>query len=176
MLLAIYMIAQLIPLLTRQLTTIEILKNISPICMLLCAIYKHIVFWRQAETIKEFMEEVKHDWGSMNDEELKILKEYAYLGKRYSTIFAMFVSPSVVIAMAAHFTSDILDIVSPLNESRPHWSPVATEYFVDQQKYFYPIMLYENLAIFAGGTMFVGTESLITMWLHHFAALFKIIW
>ena len=145
------------------------------------------------------MEGVNRDWKTADDEELKIIKEHANMGKRYSMFFAgegytcdetmkiymltrlrktpvtVFIYLSTFGAMALHFSSTFLDIVLPLNETRLYKSPIVTEYFIDEQKYYFRIAMFQGLAILIGGTVYVATESLTFMWMMHSACLYKLV-
>lgn len=145
------------------------------------------------------MEDVNRHWKAADDEELKIIKEHTYRGKRYTMFFAgegctcdetmkifmltrlhktpvtVFIYLSTFGAMALYFSSTFLDIVLPLNETRPYKPPIVTECFIDEQKYYFRIATYQGLAILIGGTVYVATESLTFMWIMHCASLYKLV-
>ncbi|XP_076672258.1 uncharacterized protein LOC143371192 [Andrena cerasifolii] len=160
---------------------------------------KYFLFLRQTEVIRELLEGINRDWKTADDEELKIIKQHAYMGKRYSMFFAgegytrdetlkiymltrlrktpvaVFIYLSTFGAMALHFSSTLMDIVLPLNETRLYKSPIVTEYFIDEQKYYFRIAVYQGLAILIGGTVYVATESLTFMWMMHSACLYRLV-
>ncbi|XP_024880020.1 odorant receptor 4-like isoform X2 [Temnothorax curvispinosus] len=69
----------------------------------------------------------------------------------------------------------ILDIVMPMNESRPRITmPIPTEYFVDQEKYFYLILLHLNVATCIGATAYIATGTMLITYLKHACGMFKI--
>jgi len=71
--------------------------------------------------------------------------------------------------------SRILDIVVPMNESRPHLAiPLMTAYFVDQEKYFYLILLHITAAICIGATAYIATGTMLVVYLKHTCGMFKI--
>jgi len=49
-----------------------------------------------------------------------------------------------------------------------------TEYFVDQEKYFYLILLHINAAICIGATAYVATGTMLIGYLKHACGMFKI--
>jgi len=61
-----------------------------------------------------------------------------------------------------------------VNESRPWQIPALVEYFVDHQKYFYPILLHLFLAVLFGLTTAVATETLYMSYTQHACGLFQI--
>ena len=62
----------------------------------------------------------------------------------------------------------------PLNESRPRQLLLITEYFVNQDKYIYVIMLHEFLVAYIGLTTIMGTIATIIIYVTHICALLKI--
>lgn len=72
------------------------------------------------------------------------------------------------------FTSILLDIVIPLNESRPRELLFPAEYFIDQQKYFYVIIIHIFMGLFFIGTSVIATESFSLANACHAFGLFKI--
>ncbi|XP_076672666.1 uncharacterized protein LOC143371407 isoform X2 [Andrena cerasifolii] len=166
---------QLTPFASGKATKQDILKNVSSIFMTSGVLAKYFLFLRETEVIRELLEGINRDWKTADDEELKIIKEHACLGKRYSMIFAVFIYLSTFGAMALHFSSTLLDIVLPLNETRLYKSPIVTEYFIDEQKYYFRIAVYQGLMILIGGTVYVATESLTFMWMMHSACLYRLV-
>lgn len=67
-----------------------------------------------------------------------------------------------------------LDWTSSANESRPWQLPVVVEYFVDQQKYYVPILSHIFFVTLVAVTVVAGTETLNMTLAHHVCALFEI--
>ncbi|XP_039311541.1 uncharacterized protein LOC113003314 [Solenopsis invicta] len=73
------------------------------------------------------------------------------------------------------FVPGTLDLIYPLNESRSRKLPILAEYFIlDEQKYFYPILVHQLLVIAIGITIVLSTETLSMMYLHHTFGLFDV--
>ncbi|XP_032675039.1 odorant receptor 9a-like [Odontomachus brunneus] len=68
----------------------------------------------------------------------------------------------------------ILDVMAPLNESRPRQLIVMTEYFVNQDKYFYIIFLHEFISCSIGAITLCSTGTTLMIYIYHVCALFKI--
>jgi len=68
----------------------------------------------------------------------------------------------------------ILDIILPMNESRRHTTQFVTEYFVDEEKYFYFIVLHINAAICTGTITFTGVSSMLLGYINHICGIFSI--
>lgn len=67
-----------------------------------------------------------------------------------------------------------LDIVVPLNESRPYELLAIATFFFDQEKYFAPIFTHMTVALSAEITIIVATETMCLIYMQHACALFKI--
>lgn len=70
----------------------------------------------------------------------------------------------------------ILDVILPLNEARPRKLLVLTEYFIDDPKYFYPILCHWLTAIFIDTFSIIAIFMFYMMLGHHTCGLFKIVW
>ena len=68
----------------------------------------------------------------------------------------------------------ILDIVIPLNVSRPRQLLFPGEYFVDQQKFFYVILLQVDVTIGLIVTTLIATETLYVTYIQHVCGMFQI--
>lgn len=88
-----------------------------------------------------------------------------YLGVLMCSIFIVFFVP---------IWSHILDIILPMNESRSRSTLLLTEYFVDQEKYFYLISLHIYVALCIGGTAIIGTGTMLMAYLKYACGIFTI--
>lgn len=68
----------------------------------------------------------------------------------------------------------ILDIIAPLNVSRPRELLFPGEYFIDQQKFFYAISLQLNISLSLVVATLIGTELLYVMHVQHACGMFQI--
>ncbi|XP_025268469.1 uncharacterized protein LOC112639282 [Camponotus floridanus] len=68
----------------------------------------------------------------------------------------------------------IFDFILPLNESRSWQFFIVTEYFFNQEKYVYAILLHHILAISIAGVTVCSASSTFLMFLLHICALFNI--
>ncbi|KAL0117368.1 hypothetical protein PUN28_010303 [Cardiocondyla obscurior] len=69
----------------------------------------------------------------------------------------------------------LLDVLLPLNKSRPKNIATFTDYGVDQDEYFVPIFLYTSLMIVVGITILVATDTMHVSCTVHACGLFQII-
>ena len=72
------------------------------------------------------------------------------------------------------YIPDVLDIVKPLNESRPRILLHQAKYFANQEKYFYIVIMHEIIAILISGTTGVAAETFLLVNSLHAFGMFKI--
>jgi len=80
----------------------------------------------------------------------------------------------LIICMFVQFAPNFLDYIAPQNESRLHHIPITAEYFVDQQKGYFPILLHIDLIAVVGFTTVMSTESLFAAFVQHAIGMFEI--
>ncbi|XP_053979025.1 uncharacterized protein LOC128876574 [Hylaeus volcanicus] len=119
------------------------------------------------------MERAKHDWSTKHEDMLKILESRATAGKYHATCYCMFLLPSALFIMTCHIASFIL-IKETGNGTRTNYFPIMTEYMIDEEKYLYLIVFHQNLSLLICASVYMGTEALYIMWLHHAASLFEV--
>jgi len=72
------------------------------------------------------------------------------------------------------FSSDILDLLLPKNESRQHQMYITTEYFLDQEKFYYLIQIHLSIAVVIGIMIILSTGTTLISYTQYVCALFKI--
>lgn len=69
----------------------------------------------------------------------------------------------------------MLDIISPLNESRDKILILETKYLVDPAEHYYLVHLQLVIAIAAGCVICVGVDPFFLATIHHFIGLINVI-
>lgn len=64
--------------------------------------------------------------------------------------------------------------MTAVNDSHPPQLPILTEYFVDQQKYFIPILMHMFLFVLCGLTTVLATETIYMLFTQHTCGLYEI--
>ncbi|XP_014482791.1 PREDICTED: uncharacterized protein LOC106748608 [Dinoponera quadriceps] len=145
-----FIIVQLMVFVTTQYNTnvlFEVLSLMFPNVFVTLKYYLYVI---QAN-VKQLLERIHDDWGSLKDKvEIKILKKYTRSGRFITIIVMLFCNIFAIFSIICQFLPMILDIVSPLNASRPYQIVARTEYFVSQEKYFYAIATHEIVACYIG--------------------------
>ncbi|XP_070159883.1 odorant receptor 22c-like isoform X2 [Polyergus mexicanus] len=127
------------------------------------------------EQVKKMLEQMRDDWRLLKDKlEVDIIEKYAY-NLQFSTIISIVIGLFCsFLLIILQFLPLILDVILPLNESRPFQAFAITEYFFNQEKYIYIILLHEILAYSIGIIALYGTFITIMIYIWHACALLKI--
>jgi len=76
--------------------------------------------------------------------------------------------------LASQIALPFLDIVTNRSQLRP--LEITTEYFIDQEKYFYITVFHMNIAIFIGILAHIAMATLMIAYIQHTCGMFKIAW
>ncbi|XP_014485408.1 PREDICTED: uncharacterized protein LOC106749947, partial [Dinoponera quadriceps] len=99
----------------------------------------HTCSWK-ANKIKTLTDHMFSDWERLQDpQEYEIMETYVASARRIIVIYIWLCLPSMTIFVLVSLIPRILDIVLPLNESRPIVLPFEAYYFVDEREYFFYI-------------------------------------
>ncbi|KYQ48639.1 hypothetical protein ALC60_12320 [Trachymyrmex zeteki] len=125
--------------------------------------------------LKHLLVQIQNDWNSLKDKlEIDIIKKYANNIRIFTMSVMAFCYIFIFFFGILQHLPLILDIILPLNETRPCQLLLITEYFVNQDKYIYVIMLHEFLVSYIGLTTTWGTGTTIMIYITHVCALLKI--
>ncbi|XP_018378462.1 PREDICTED: uncharacterized protein LOC108771066 [Trachymyrmex cornetzi] len=125
--------------------------------------------------IKIFFEWVRYEWTTLKTtDEIDILRKYADFSKRFVVTMTVFLIIFLNFFGLFQFLPNFLDIIVPLNESRERHFSFLAEYFVDQKRYFYPILTHNLLAIYIGGTTVISTGTMLMGFIFHICAMLQI--
>jgi len=81
---------------------------------------------------------------------------------------------SGIIIICVQLWPGFLDIILPINESRPRRLQIMTEYFVDQERYFYLLLLHLDIGFCIEMVVFIATLTMISVCLTHICGMFRI--
>ncbi|KYN38992.1 hypothetical protein ALC56_06418, partial [Trachymyrmex septentrionalis] len=127
--------------------------------------------------VKCLMERLQQICNELKDEnELNIMKEYGNNVKRYTTIFLLFAMSCIFIGILTQILWIIFDIVLQTNEShsRQMLHIMVSESFIDEEKYYYIILLYTNVVICIGTITITAIGTMLRGYLIHACGMFKI--
>ncbi|KAI4495972.1 hypothetical protein M0802_008187 [Mischocyttarus mexicanus] len=126
--------------------------------------------------IRRLLDKMMLDWKTWNSkEEVEIMKKYAKEGRLYTLAYTLYIYISTVLFLSISFLPLLLDVVLPLNESRPLQPIVLGEYFIDQQKHFYFIFSHMAFTILLAMTIIIATDTQFFVFTCHVCGVFSIV-
>ncbi|KAG5311616.1 OR4 protein, partial [Acromyrmex insinuator] len=139
------------------------------------ALLKVYTFQFNIHTIKDLTQHLLCDWKELNTyEEYEIMKSYAANGRRFSLIYSVYCFAAIIVFMSMSLIPHTLDIILPLNESRPILPPYRGYYFVDIQEHFFQIFWHAIVAweiVIAG---IIAHDCLFVTYVEHVCSKFAI--
>ncbi|KAL6445397.1 hypothetical protein ACFW04_002294 [Cataglyphis niger] len=170
-----FIIFQFTTFITSKCTANFVIKVLSLVCIFICIIIKYYSFCINSETVRNLIEELQRIYNDLEDgNEIAIIEKYGRNAKYYTATLTIFIACSIFILIDAQLLPDILQIISSTNKSRQRHLQILTEYFVDQQKYFYYLLLHINAAICIGFVVLVATGSTFIAYFQYMCAMFTI--
>ncbi|XP_018392476.1 PREDICTED: uncharacterized protein LOC108771634 [Cyphomyrmex costatus] len=168
---------------TREYSMELLLKILAYSVPWLSYVLRYNVHWLNTKKMQDLIERVRFDWNELsNAHELEIIKKYSAIGRLitlFTTLFAyLAIFSFILVQLLLNF---VLDIATTTNESRIRHLTAEIEVFIDQQKYFTPLLLYMFLVVLCGittviamETLLVATETIHMSYTHHACGLFEI--
>ncbi|XP_019697020.2 uncharacterized protein LOC105183323 isoform X1 [Harpegnathos saltator] len=169
-----FILSQLTSIVTSEYTS-ELLINVSSTTLFyITFVIKYSSFRVNIETMRHLLELLQRIYNELRDEnEINIMRKYGQLSKRYTAAIMIIATCTTTSIIAYLFCPLILDIMRPLNETRPQPS-LEFEYFVNQKKYFYLILLHAITAFIVGGLAMISTGAILIAFLQHACGMFRI--
>ncbi|KAL0109495.1 hypothetical protein PUN28_014512 [Cardiocondyla obscurior] len=149
-----FIIFQFTSLLTSRCTVDLIVNILSSTFFFICLAIKYNSFWINADTMRLSLEKLQHTCNELkNEDEIAIIEKYSRIGKIQTIAITMFGAMSLCSFLLLTLGPYAFNIVFSVNNSQSRIVMVLkTEYFIDQEKYFYLIVLHGNAALFIGAT------------------------
>ncbi|XP_071651664.1 uncharacterized protein [Temnothorax longispinosus] len=139
------------------------------------ALLKVYTFQFNTRTFKGLTQPLFWAWKELNtSEEYEIMKSYAANGRRFSLVYSVYCFAAIMVFMSMSLIPYTLDIVLPLNESRPVLPPYRGYYFVDIREYFFQIFWHAVVAweiVIAG---IIAHDCLFVTYVEHVCSMFAI--
>ncbi|XP_019699711.1 odorant receptor 49a-like isoform X2 [Harpegnathos saltator] len=151
---------------------LDILSYVIPF---LIVVLKYVTYCAKTESMRKLIETIKHDWNTLRNEiEYKIIHKYTHIGAFYAQMFALVTYAFPLLFASIHLIPNLLDLVAPLNQSRPHQLIILVEYFVDIDEYFSVILLHLTVTIFVVQNTLMSTTSMYVAYIQHACGMLEI--
>ncbi|NP_001177573.1 odorant receptor 201 [Nasonia vitripennis] len=126
--------------------------------------------------IKSILEKIKNDWNQLSEKkEIEMLRDYSDTGKAFNTVYLSLVTVILLSYMLIPMLPAALDLVNPLNESRPTSPLYLVELYIDQDKYFYSVLTHAYITSLAGILPLFAIDSLFSSCAHHACGMIEIL-
>ncbi|XP_026825921.1 odorant receptor 9a isoform X2 [Ooceraea biroi] len=106
--------------------------------------------------------------------EIAITDEYGRNAKRCTAVLIMISMVGTCLFVVIHFWSDVLDVIFQINISRSHNLPIITEYFINQEKYYYLILMHLAIAVYIGIIVTLAVGTMLIAFYHNTCGVFRI--
>ncbi|XP_011687003.1 PREDICTED: odorant receptor 9a-like [Wasmannia auropunctata] len=103
-----------------------------------------------------------------------MIRKYAGDAKLYTIGFMILMVSSVLGFLIISYVPLILDVIVPMNVSRPRQTVIALEYFVDEETYFLAILTHIVITLYVGASTIASFASILIAYVLHTCAMFKI--
>ncbi|XP_019889361.1 uncharacterized protein LOC105285843 isoform X2 [Ooceraea biroi] len=126
--------------------------------------------------VKYLLDIVQHTYNELKDEsEIAIIKKHWNIARRYTKVLTIFSIFGVFGLISVPILPHIIDVSWPANKSRRcSSSQILTEYFIDQEKYFYLILVHMYAALYVGAAAMVSTGAMSVVYFQHVCGMFKV--
>ncbi|KAG5318239.1 OR2A protein, partial [Pseudoatta argentina] len=168
---------------TRILTLHDQLKNIRRVFENFHYIVSSILFviklsneFLNHDKIRYLYKAMENHWNIFTDEfEMRILKNYSILSQKFALIYAVALYSITITYLMVPIKPILLDVILPLNESRPRFFMLSIEYKIDKDKYFVPLFFYNIIVVVTGVAILIGVDAMYVTRTIHACSLFSII-
>ncbi|KAL6425013.1 hypothetical protein ACFW04_009371 [Cataglyphis niger] len=172
-----FVIFQFTALITTKCTADFIIKTFSSATFFSFYIIKYNMFWINTHHVRNLLEQLQYICNELKDEnEFAIIKKYGNNTKHCTVVLTLFTICCTFFLILLPIWPQILSTVVHINESRIQRQAIqiTTEYFFDQEKYFYLILLHTSAVICIGATTLTATGTMLLGCIIHACGLFRI--
>ncbi|EZA48237.1 hypothetical protein DMN91_010370 [Ooceraea biroi] len=152
------------------------LKRFSYVCITIACIMSYYSFYFNSEIVKKALQHMQLDWKMFeNSDAMKIFEEYLFESYIFMISANILGAVSGVFFMTIECRSIILDVIVPINKSRPRKVEMDLELFVDEEQYFFLYLAQELLGIGISAWSLVTTGTFLITIVKHLCATYKIV-
>ncbi|KAL6445882.1 hypothetical protein ACFW04_000934 [Cataglyphis niger] len=128
------------------------------------------------DKFRQLYETIDEHWNIFtSDTEVQVLKHYSMMSRQFTKYYSMLMYVMMSAFIIIPLTPMFLDIVLPLNESRPRFLAIEVEFRVDKDEYFLPIFCYTTAIIVVGMSIIVSVDAMMIASTAHACSLFAAI-
>ncbi|NP_001229917.1 odorant receptor 109 [Apis mellifera] len=138
-------------------------------------LFKQYNYILNEDKLRELLHDIVSDrLIERSKEELEILEMYSRRTTALCALYKVMVYSCAFMFLVIPTIPPILNIVAPLNVSRSREFIYPTYYFVDEQKYYYPILTHMIAVILVLSSVYLACDTNLVQIVHHGCALLAI--
>ncbi|KAF3054249.1 Odorant receptor 330 [Nylanderia fulva] len=140
-------------------------------------IIKYACFKININVVKYFLDQLQNFYNELTDKnEFIILQKYGIYAKRYTAASILIFICAASVPILHPFWPYFHKILLSINGSQSHPRLLfVTEYFIDQEKYVYLIILHGYTALLIGTTTMLATGTIFIVYTQHVCGMFRIV-
>ncbi|XP_019883538.2 uncharacterized protein LOC105252684 [Camponotus floridanus] len=166
---------QLMAFVTLRCTPDLIANVLSSTCFSSTYAIKYNLFHFNIGAMKDLLMQLQNICNGLKDEnEITIMKKYSCNAERYTIVLTILTVCSVFILIVGFIGSSIFYMILPMNVTRSRRLPITIEYFIDQEKYYYLILLHIIMAILIGAIAMIAIGTMLIAYFQHTCGMFRI--
>ncbi|XP_046835595.1 uncharacterized protein LOC124431569 [Vespa crabro] len=150
-----------------------IIETVAPISAALISMIKYYTLQFNRDKIKQLLDHLLYNWQlCRTKEELEIMHKFGKETKLLTFYYTIYIYTCMTMFLLVPIVPIIMDIVVPLNESRPLKPIFKGEYFIDEDKYFFPIYFHMCTTIVIIISALITSDTLFLTFNSHICGIF----
>ncbi|XP_033228426.1 odorant receptor 13a-like isoform X1 [Belonocnema kinseyi] len=134
------------------------------------------VFLSKEKKLLKLLHYIQSDWKFWSSgPEFEILSQHAEKGRFFTLLYAVNVYTGMMTFIIMSLTPIVLDIIIPLNETRPRQQVYDAIYPFNHDKNFHWILIYGAVTVFYNLSILFSCEALLAVTTQHVCGIFSII-
>ncbi|XP_035741912.1 uncharacterized protein LOC118450327 [Vespa mandarinia] len=149
------------------------IETVAPMSAVTVCIIKYYTVQFNREKIKQLLDHLIHNWKlCRTKEELEIMHKFGKETKLLTFCYTIYIYTCMTMFLLLPIIPIMMDIVVPLNESRPLKPIFKGEYFINEDEHFYFIYFHMSISITISITALVTGDILFLMFNSHICGIF----
>ncbi|XP_019697077.2 uncharacterized protein LOC109503870 [Harpegnathos saltator] len=171
-----FILLQLGTLVILRCTTDLVLKILFIAFFFSTCVINYTSFYVNIDAVKSLTQQIQHNYDKLKDEgEIAIMNKYGNRTKHFTSMCIVLFICTIYVLLLSQFWPCILDVIQSANKTRPINSlRFISEYYIDNQKYLYLIVLYTNAAFFIACLTTLSTGTMLLAYGQYICGMLKI--
>ncbi|KAG5344779.1 OR2 protein, partial [Acromyrmex charruanus] len=127
------------------------------------------------EKFKDLFQQFYDDWTNVSKKAEQIFRNYMEVSWRFTSIYTVWMATFVIGFALLPLVNPLLDVLSPLNITRPKKFIYPAEMLVDHEKYYYILLTIMYYVYFVACVVTLAIDTIYFAFIEHACALFDIL-